>query len=141
MQIDPLIQRVPYTPDLFSLASSINQAVNAGTTYRTDLDKYGVDEKWENADLEGYEGDCEDIVIAKEKRLRAAGVPLAALDTMTCWDETGAYHCVLILRTDMGDYVLDNRQFAPWAMEANPWGYRLEKTTVGGTFTNWRMVA
>ena len=142
MQIDPLIQRVTLTPDLAAQLDQVNQMVNAEIAYVPDQVKYGVPEKWEDAELEGNQGDCEDFVFAKRRRLRALGWPLAALDFVMCWDETGAYHCVLAVRTDQGDKILDSRQAGVWDMDTDlaAKGYRIDETTVGGTFANWRKV-
>lgn len=146
-QSDSLIQRIPLTSDLSAQLTSINQLVNSEVTYVSDLTKYGVEEKWENAELEGNEGDCEDYVIAKRLRLRNLGWPLATLDFVMCYDETNSYHCILVARcTDPNtsqplDQLLDSRQYSVWDWNnpAAPMSqYKLVETTVGGTFKNWR---
>ena len=116
--------------------------MNQGTTYVSDIQKYGVIDRWEDADQEGHQGDCEDYAIAKYHRLHDLNWPQDALDVAICLDELGEGHAVLVARTDQGDLVLDNRQtlVLPWDQLASM-GYRFLRVTVGGSFQNWRQVA
>lgn len=54
-------------------------------------------------------GDCEDFALTKRRALIAQGVPASALSMATALTREGEGHAVLVVRTDGGDYVLDNR--------------------------------
>jgi predicted transglutaminase-like cysteine proteinase len=92
--------------ELISLASSINIAVNSEIRSLSDLDNYGVKEKW-TLPYNGY-GDCEDYSLLKMKRLIEAGVAPRDLFLATVVGRTDEVHVVLVLRTGAGDYILDN---------------------------------
>jgi len=88
----------------------INQAVNANIKPMTDLEHYGVVEKWAYPD-DGY-GDCEDYVLLKRRMLMEAGWPREALLITVVREASGDGHAVLTVRTDRGDFVLDNQNEA-----------------------------
>jgi predicted transglutaminase-like cysteine proteinase len=73
----------------------------------TDMDQFGVVEKWSYPDS-GY-GDCEDYVLLKQKLLIEAGWPRQALLITVVRDERGDGHAVLTVRTDRGEFILDNQ--------------------------------
>jgi len=77
----------------YSLAERINSKVNASVTYKSDLEQYSKPEFWKEA---GAFGDCEDYALLKRHRLIEAGFARKDLHLACCWDETGAYHCVLL---------------------------------------------
>lgn len=91
---------------------NVNFYVNQNVNYKTDLNLYERSDFWNIAD--GY-GDCEDYALTKRRELRQAGCPMLCMRIATCWVEgpngpgTGEYHAVLIIDTDRGSYVLDNR--------------------------------
>src|SRR5215204_1576638 len=85
----------------------INRMVNDGITPMTDLDHYGVVEKWAYPD-DGY-GDCEDYVLLKQRLLVEAGWPRQALLITVVRDEKGDGHAVLTVKTDRGEFILDNQ--------------------------------
>lgn len=84
----------------------INLHVNAAIEPVTDMDQYGVEEKW-TYPVSG-QGDCEDYVLLKKRLLVEAGLPASALLVTVVRDLNGDGHAVLTVRTDAGDYVLDN---------------------------------
>ncbi|MEE1657885.1 transglutaminase-like cysteine peptidase [Microvirga sp. CF3062] len=92
----------------------INRQVNAEIKSRTDKDHLGVEDLWGYAE-DGY-GDCEDYQLVKRKRLAEAGFPRRALRMTVVIDEEGAGHAVMMVRTDRGDLILDNKRDAilPW---------------------------
>jgi predicted transglutaminase-like cysteine proteinase len=55
------------------------------------------------------QGDCEDYVLLKRKRLMALGWPASALLITVVRDERGDGHAVLTARTQQGDFILDNK--------------------------------
>jgi predicted transglutaminase-like cysteine proteinase len=85
----------------------INVAVNTGIKPMTDMDHWGVVERWNYPD-DGY-GDCEDYALQKRKLLMAAGWPREALLMTVVRDQNGNGHAILTAKTDRGDYVLDNQ--------------------------------
>jgi predicted transglutaminase-like cysteine proteinase len=88
----------------------INQAVNTNIKPMTDLEHYGVVEKWAYPD-DGY-GDCEDYVLLKRRMLMEAGWPREALLITVVREASGDGHAVLTVTTDRGDLVLDNQNEA-----------------------------
>jgi len=85
----------------------INRLVNTRIRPMTDLEHYGVVEKWAYPD-DGY-GDCEDYVLLKRRMLMEAGWPREALLITVVRDKKGDGHAVLTVRTDQGEFVLDNQ--------------------------------
>ena len=85
----------------------INRWVNAAVKPMTDVDHWGVVEKWSYPD-DGY-GDCEDYVLLKRRLLLRAGWPRAALLITVVRDRKGEGHAVLTVKTDKGEFVLDNQ--------------------------------
>ncbi len=87
-------------------AKRVNAAVNSRTRELSDRRQYGVEEHWALPTRRG--GDCEDFVLEKKRRLIAAGLSPRSLLIATVLDRKRNSHAVLVLRTDQGDYVLDN---------------------------------
>ena len=107
----------------YSVADRINSQVNASVTYKTDLEQFGVPEFWCEA-RSGFD-DCDGYALLKRQRMIEAGFARKDLHLACCWDETGAYHCVLLCRTDKGWFVLDNRY--PLPMIPKQCGYAWDK--------------
>ncbi|QRM35274.1 transglutaminase-like cysteine peptidase [Microvirga sp. VF16] len=105
---------VNLTPKDWQTLVRINQQVNADIKAKTDKDHWGVDDRWDFAE-DGY-GDCEDYQLVKRKRLVEAGFPRRALRMTVVIDEEGAGHAVMMVRTNRGDLILDNKRNAilPW---------------------------
>lgn len=99
---------------IWTLITRLNREVNASIEQVEDMDHFGVLEKWAYPD--DGKGDCEDIVLEKRRRLMQAGIPRSALLITVVRDEQGDGHAILTLRTDRGDYVLDNKtsKIKPW---------------------------
>jgi predicted transglutaminase-like cysteine proteinase len=85
----------------------INVAVNTSIKPMTDMDHWGVVERWNYPD-DGY-GDCEDYALQKRKLLIAAGWPREALLMTVVRDANGNGHAILTVKTDRGEYILDNQ--------------------------------
>ena len=92
----------------------VNRFVNERIKPLTDLEHYGVIEKWTYPE-DGY-GDCEDYVLLKRHELKRRGWPASALLVTVVRDEEGEGHAVLTVRTDRGELVLDNKVdvIRPW---------------------------
>jgi predicted transglutaminase-like cysteine proteinase len=85
----------------------INKWVNDNVKPMTDFDHWGVVEKW-SYPTDGH-GDCEDYVLLKRKMLIQAGWPREALLITVVRDKKGDGHAVLTVKTDKGEFVLDNQ--------------------------------
>jgi predicted transglutaminase-like cysteine proteinase len=81
--------------------------VNTNVKPMTDMEHWGVVERWNYPD-DGY-GDCEDYVLQKRKMLMQAGWPREALLITVVRDKNGDGHAILTVKTDKGEYVLDNQ--------------------------------
>jgi predicted transglutaminase-like cysteine proteinase len=93
------------TEDRWKTILKINYTVNTTIKPMTDMDLYGVEEKWA---IPTTAGDCEDYALLKRKDLIAAGFsPSDTLMTVVL-QPNGEGHAVLTVRTDHGDFVLDN---------------------------------
>ena len=93
----------------YSLAERINSKVNASVSYMSDSEQFGVPEWWSEA-RSGFD-DCDGYALLKRELLRRQGFDADKIHIATCWinvkaDNTG--HCVLIVETDKGQFVLDN---------------------------------
>jgi predicted transglutaminase-like cysteine proteinase len=85
----------------------VNLWVNSHVKPMTDMDHWGVVERWNYPD-DGY-GDCEDYVLQKRKMLMQAGWPREALLITVVRDKNGDGHAILTVKTDKGEYILDNQ--------------------------------
>lgn len=84
---------------------AVNSEVNTKIAPRTDMEIFGVEERW---DYPTTVGDCEDYALLKRKRLNEMGYPLGVLLLTVARDAKGGGHAVLTVVTDLGDFVLDN---------------------------------
>lgn len=105
---------VPLTTRTWALITGINRRVNASLRAVTDDEHWGVADRWD-LPTDGA-GDCEDFQLLKRKLLVEAGLPRRALRMTVVLDEKNEGHAVLMVRTDRGDYVLDNKvgSVLPW---------------------------
>ncbi len=83
----------------------VNADVNARIQPVTDMELYGQEEYWAYPVVAG---DCEDYVLLKRRELAEAGIPLSSLLITVLRKPDGEGHAVLTVRTDRGDFVLDN---------------------------------
>ncbi|HLH90494.1 MAG TPA: transglutaminase-like cysteine peptidase [Xanthobacteraceae bacterium] len=98
---------VVLSPRAWRDLAEVNTWVNNAVKPITDLDHWGVVEKWSYPD-DGY-GDCEDYVLLKRRMLIEAGWPREALLITVVRDRKDEGHAVLTVKTDKGDFVLDNQ--------------------------------
>lgn len=105
---------VALTPRLWQTIVGVNRKVNATIEPITDLEHWGLPDRWDLA--EDGAGDCEDFQLRKRKLLAEAGLPRRAMRMTVVIDEKGEGHAVLMIRTDRGDFILDNKTGAvlPW---------------------------
>ena len=83
----------------------VNYTVNTAIQPMTDQEIYGVEERWA---YPRSVGDCEDYVLLKRKMLMKAGISPSDLLVTVVLQPNGEGHAVLTVRTDRGDFVLDN---------------------------------
>jgi len=86
----------------------VNRWVNANIRPITDLEHWGVVERWNYPD-DGY-GDCEDYALEKRRMLMEVGWPRQALLMTVVRDQNGDGHAVLTVKTDKGEFILDNQR-------------------------------
>lgn len=104
-----------------AIVASINSAVNAEVAPATDRQMWGVEERWDFP-VNGR-GDCEDYVLLKRARLMAEGFPRGAVLITVVTDLLGDGHAVLTLKTDRGDFILDNMNDEVKLWRETPYGY------------------
>jgi predicted transglutaminase-like cysteine proteinase len=94
--------------------NKVNRWVNDTIKPMTDMEHWGVVEKW-SIPTDGY-GDCEDYVLLKRKMLIDAGWPREALLITVVRDKNDEGHAVLTVKTDKGEFILDNQSesILPW---------------------------
>jgi predicted transglutaminase-like cysteine proteinase len=92
----------------------VNSDINHEIEPATDMEHWGVVDKWDFAD--DKKGDCEDYVLAKRQRLMEIGFPRQALLVTVVRDLQGEGHAILTIKTDKGDFILDNMnsKVLPW---------------------------
>lgn len=93
--------------------TKVNTYVNTKIKPVTDQELYKVAEHWTFPETKG---DCEDYVLLKKFYLTEIGWPPESLLITVVLDEQGAGHAVLTVKTDLGDFVLDNQnpEILPW---------------------------
>jgi predicted transglutaminase-like cysteine proteinase len=99
---------------------AVNRRVNQSIRLVSDLDHWGVSERWDYP-TDG-KGDCEDLALLKRKMLLAAGLPRQALLMTAVYNQRGEGHAILMVKTDRGDFVLDSARSQIVAWDAT--GYR-----------------
>lgn len=111
----------------------VNRWVNETIQPVTDMDHWGVVERWSYPD--DGKGDCEDYVLLKRRMLMQAGWPREALLITVVRDKKGDGHAVLTVKTDKGEFILDNQ-----AEEILLWsetGYRFVKRQSQSNPNTW----
>jgi predicted transglutaminase-like cysteine proteinase len=111
------------SPKVWSDLVKVNDWVNQSVEPLTDLEHWGVVERWNYPD--DGKGDCEDYVLLKRRMLMQAGWPREALLITVVRDKKGDGHAVLTVKTNRGEFVLDNQvgEILAW----NKTGYRFVK--------------
>ncbi len=122
--------RVVMNKDRWGDLNTVNLKANETVEAVMDIDLYNVEEYWT---YPGTQGDCEDYVLLKRKKLMMMGWPSETLLITVLRDENNEGHAVLTVSTDKGDFILDNRrdEILPWSAtdytyykrqsQSNPW--------------------
>jgi predicted transglutaminase-like cysteine proteinase len=84
----------------------VNDWVNHTIKPETDMDHYGMIEWWRYPD-DGI-GACHSYALLKRRMLIKAGWPRTALLMTIVHEANGEGHAVLTVKTDRGEYILDN---------------------------------
>ncbi len=123
---------VTLTRKLWSDMQDVNNAANTMIEPITDADQWGVEERWS---IPVNKGDCEDYVLLKRKQLIAMGVPISDALITVVRQRNGAGHAVLTVRTDRGDFILDNLE--PQILAWNKTSYRYLKRQSDKDASQW----
>lgn len=118
---------------MWKLVNEVNLKVNGTITPESDIDNYGLDEVWTYPD--DGKGDCEDFALLKRRMLSQDGISLADLLLTVVRKPDGEGHAVLTLRTDEGDFILDNL-----SDKVKPWretGYKFLKRQASYNTGRW----
>ncbi|HEY6259654.1 MAG TPA: transglutaminase-like cysteine peptidase [Xanthobacteraceae bacterium] len=124
---------VVLSPKAWKDLAQINKWVNESVWPITDMDHWGVVERWNYPD-DGY-GDCEDYVLLKRKMLLQAAWPRQALLITVVRDRNGEGHAVLTVKTDRGEFILDNQN--PEILLWSETGYHFVKRQSQTDPNNW----
>ena len=102
------------TPEAMKRVKQINVWVNSNVKPKSDMEHWGVIDQWDYPS-DGY-GDCEDYVLLKRRLLINEGYPRQGLLVTVVKDEKGEGHALLTVKTNKGEYVLDNLddEVRPW---------------------------
>ena len=102
--------------------NKVNDWVNRNVPEYEDQQLFGRSEWWTIADPK-IGGDCEDLALLKQKMLEKRGWPTEALTIAVVREWNGAGHAVLVVSTDKGDLVLDNKtwKIEPWTETPYTW--------------------
>ena len=109
----------------YSVAERINSQVNASVSYMSDSEQFGVPEFWCEA-RSGFD-DCDGYALLKRALLKEQGFDADKIHLATCWINVKAIdtgHCVLIVETDKGQFVLDNNLKDPVPLNFETVGYK-----------------
>ncbi len=107
-------QDVRLTPVTEKIIRRINTWANSNIKPKSDQEQWGQIDRWDYPT--NGKGDCEDYVLLKRRLLIQEGFPRQALLVTVVKDERGDGHAVLTIKTDKGEYVLDNLhdRVLPW---------------------------
>jgi len=112
---------------------AVNVGVNAAVKPMNDIDIFGKDEVWAYPD--NGVGDCEDYVLEKRRDLAQDGLSLSNLLITVVRKPDGEGHAVLTVRTDKGDFVLDN--LTDSIRQWDQTGYRFLKRQAANNTGRW----
>ncbi len=99
-------QPIDLTPAVMHKIQHINAWVNKSVEPVSDMDHWGVVDQWDYP-ADG-KGDCEDYALLKRRMLMAEGLPRQALLMTVVKESNGDGHAILTVKTNRGEFVLDN---------------------------------
>lgn len=92
------------TEEIWNSLVEVNQVVNTIPAIE-DIEIYGVEEFW---NYPTTAADCEDFALLKRKLLMRRGIAVSNLLITVVLQPDGSGHAVLTVRSQMGDFILDN---------------------------------
>lgn len=110
----------------------VNEAVNKAVKAMSDLEIHGKEEVWAYPRVVG---DCEDYALEKRRALMQRGISLANLLLTVVRKADGEGHAILTVRTDKGDFILDNLNSKVLAWDQT--GYRFLKRQSSQNTGRW----
>lgn len=116
----------------WSTLKSVNVRVNRSIKPMSDMQSRGVAEYWSNG---GRSGDCEDYALKKRSILLSKGFKPSQLPLVKTRLRNGEAHIVLVVRTNQGDFVMDNLR-----NDVRPYkktGYRFLKMQSASNSSTW----
>ena len=107
-------KNIELTSKALKQIEKINAWVNKSIEPVSDMDHWGVVDQWDYP-TDG-KGDCEDYALLKRKMLIEEGFPRQALLITVVKEKNGDGHAILTIKTDRGEFALDNLSDAvqPW---------------------------
>jgi predicted transglutaminase-like cysteine proteinase len=110
---------VKAAPEVFERLQAVTVQVNRSIRPISDPFTPGLRE-WR---INTTAGNCKDYALTKRQQLLALGFPSSATLMAIARLPSGEQHAILIVRTDRGDFVLDNLNDAvtPWARVSYRW--------------------
>jgi predicted transglutaminase-like cysteine proteinase len=131
-------QPVALTDASFALISGVNLTVNRSVKPVSDGDLYGRQEVWAYPNEAGNRGDCEDFALQKRRLLIGRGIAAGNLLMTVVRKPDGEGHAVLTVRTDGGDFVLDN--LSDQVLQWEQTGYRFLKRQAENHAGRWNTI-
>lgn len=128
---------VVLTPKVWAHMVNVNDQANRNIEPVTSIEHWGEVEHWAYPD--DGKGDCVSYVLLKRRRLIQAGWPREALLITTVRDKRGNGHAVLTVKTNRGEFILDNEE-----LEILPWdktGYHFLKQQSQSDPNRWFALA
>lgn len=102
----------------------VTRYVNVHVRQMSDARIYGKGEVWQRSGTgRAASGDCEDLALEKQWELRKLGYPPGSTMLAVVYRRSYGLHAVLVVRTQQGDYVLDNmtNSVKPWSRVKYSW--------------------
>ena len=117
-------QEIAVTAEAWKKLDGVNRLVNAAIEPISNIDHWGTMLDHWDYPVDG-KGDCKIFALEKRRQLIASGFPRQALLMTIVKDIEGRGHAILTVKTDRGDFILDNLtdQIRPWSAT----GYRFVK--------------
>ena len=111
--------RLKLTDQRWTELEYVNRTVNSSIVPERNREGLGG-EKWL---LAPARGDCNDYAVTKRHQLIANGWPARAVLSSEVVTVSGEHHLVAVVRTDSGDWVLDNLtdRIIPWSQRPYQW--------------------
>jgi predicted transglutaminase-like cysteine proteinase len=123
---------IDLTAKAYKDIQSVNLLVNHSIQPVSDMEHWGVVDQWDYP-TDG-KGDCEDFALAKRRLLIDRGYPRQALLMTVVKEANGDGHAVLTVRTNRGEYVLDNMNDTVKLWTATPYRFVKRQSQVDPNF-------